>query len=503
MSFEKDITLYKIFQNSPIAFVQYVWRLEPQPIKDQYSQVVWNAINAGKWNEIKSYQFDLFKKGQHISWHQWLILLSVEQAINGLGKNKISIVSGHGTGKSSALSWLIIWYLFCFLDAQVGATAPTSQQMHDVLWKEIALWLGRMPKELKDLFEWSSGYLRVKERPETWFARARTAGKDNPEAMSGLHGDFVFIVADEASGIVDEIYKSAEGSLTGSNTLVILISNGTRNSGYFYDTHHDDSSNWVTMSFNSEDSPLVEEDYTLRIENLYGKESDEYKIRVKGEFPAMGQMDEKGWISLINSKEIAQVSDGIPFIGQTWLGVDPAGDGDDMAVWLIRDQFQARVIAKEQKSTPITIAHKTKLIMDEYRIKPEDVFIDNLGEGANVASELLKLDHTAWVNGVNWAEEPEDATVYLNKRAECVLRGKEWLKRGGAVVGDGLKREISAFMYTNNIRGLKQILDKPRIKKKLGNSPDMADAFFLTFYNKPLIQNQSIIKEYFDPYAPL
>src|SRR3990167_4390131 len=201
-----DQELMRRFQSSPIYFIEKIWGLSPQPVKEEYQSDVGIFASNGQWDQIKEEYFEKFVKGRHITWHQWLLLKAVDRALI-YGDNKISIVSGHGTGKSSCLSWLIIWWLFCHYDAQVGATAPTSEQMHDVLWKEVALWMGKMPQELTNLFEWSAGYIRVKERPETWFARARTARKEAPEAIAGLHGEHVLIIADEAPGVVDEIFR--------------------------------------------------------------------------------------------------------------------------------------------------------------------------------------------------------------------------------------------------------------------------------------------------------
>jgi len=82
---------------------------------------------------------------------------------------------------------------------KVPATAPTQNQMYDVLWAEIAMWLGKMPEEAKNQYEWSKDHIRMTESPENWFARARTATKENPEALSGIHADFIMQVIDEAS----------------------------------------------------------------------------------------------------------------------------------------------------------------------------------------------------------------------------------------------------------------------------------------------------------------
>lgn len=461
-----------------------MWKLFPQKIKNEYKDLVEIYVKNGQWEKIKKEYFDKFIKGEHISWQQWLILLAVERSLISQASKKISIVSGHGIGKDASLSWLIIWYLFCHLNAQVGATAPTSEQIHDVLWKEIKIWLDRMPVEISSLYEWQSGYLRIKQKPETWFARARTARKETPEAIAGLHGDYVMIAGDEASGIPDEIFQSAEGSLTGFNTLVVLIGNGLRNIGYFYDSHHVDKEHWQTLQFDSEDSPLVDRSQVERMELKYGRESDEFRIRVKGLFPSSEMMDEQGWIPLLIDRQINQVSDGIPFIGRKILGIDPSGEGDDTTRWVLRDNFQARVIATEITSNSKTIARKTCDLIKEFEVKPEDVIIDNFGVGANVASEILLLDYKYHVTAVNWSEKAYDEVVYLNKRAECCFRGKDWIMKGGAVVGDEIKRDIVSFFYKNTLSGKKQIMDKPKLKQRLGRSPDRGDAFFLTFYEQ-------------------
>lgn len=458
-----------------------MWNLTPQPVKEEYKEFVDLCVVSGQFDQLKAVHFERFIKGRHITWQQWLVVLAVERAIK-YGSNKISVVAGHGIGKDMIVSLLTIWFLFCHLDAQVGATAPTSEQLHDILWKEISLWMGKMPGELKELFEWQTGYIRVKERAETWFARARTARKEAPEAIAGLHGDHVMIIGDEASGIPDEIYRSAEGSMTGPNVLVILIGNGVRSEGYFYDTHHNDKANWQTFAFSSEDSPVVAEGYIERMEAKYGRESDEFKIRVAGGFPASEQMDEQGWIPLLADDDVRLGNSALGWGGRRVMAVDPAGDGDDRTIWLVRDNFHARVVASELTSTDKSIALKTSELQRELNIDWADIVVDNFGAGANVAREMLLLDHSAEVLAINWGEDADDPEIYLNKRAECCFAGREWLIAGGEIIGDEVKRDIMAYQYRKTLSGKKQILEKPKLKRRLGRSPDRGDAFFMTFY---------------------
>jgi hypothetical protein len=60
---------------------------------------------------------------------------------------------------------LIIWFLFCHKDAQVPTTAPTSQLLQDILWKEINSWIKKMPDQMQELFDTTSDYIRVRENP--------------------------------------------------------------------------------------------------------------------------------------------------------------------------------------------------------------------------------------------------------------------------------------------------------------------------------------------------
>ena len=57
---------------------------------------------------------------------------------------RVSITSGHGTGKSTLFSWIAFWCICCFWDVKVAVTAPTSHQLTDILWAEMAKWHSRM-----------------------------------------------------------------------------------------------------------------------------------------------------------------------------------------------------------------------------------------------------------------------------------------------------------------------------------------------------------------------
>lgn len=50
---------------------------------------------------------------------------------------KVSVRSGQGIGKTGVESIAVTWYLCTRPFPKVIATAPTGQQLYDVLWAEI------------------------------------------------------------------------------------------------------------------------------------------------------------------------------------------------------------------------------------------------------------------------------------------------------------------------------------------------------------------------------
>lgn len=460
---EEDIALYKAFQKSPILFIEKVWGLIPE--RDNTK----------------------FIKGNNITWQQHDILLSVEEALK-TDKKRISVRSGHGIGKSTTFSWLILWYLFCFKDAQIPCTAPTSDQMHDVLWKEVSKWLQLMPEPIRAKYEWSNNYVRIVESPETWFARAKTARKEAPEALAGVHGDYVLFLIDEASGVPEEIFNTAEGALTDKRAIVIMISNATRLIGYFYDSHHKDKEHWNTLHFNSEDSPIVDKEFVERIEKKHGRDSDEFAIRVKGDFPKEDMMDEAGYVPLYVETDL-KYTDDESFIGNVKLGVDPAGEGNDKTIWIARDNFKARVVATERISDSKSIAQKTLTLMSYFNITPENVTVDNFGTGANVAQEMgLAMNRVSAVNVGERCQSPQDQEMFLNLRAFAYWKQREWIKKGGQLVKHDGWEELLSIRHRKELSGKMKIMGKVEMKKKGYHSPDHADALMLTFIEPSFIE---------------
>jgi len=200
-TFAAEIVTYR---TDILYYIETMWGFIPQEPKPEYRERWEEVLRATgpTWLRLKDevtaewfgepheaeygtthWTWYGFRKGTHITWQQCLILLAFQKSIEDKRvPRNVTIRSGHGIGKSATVSWIVLWFLHCFAEAQVPVTAPTAPQMHDVLWKEMAIWISRMPEEVAELFDWQNGYIRMKYSPETWFARARTSTKENTDA---------------------------------------------------------------------------------------------------------------------------------------------------------------------------------------------------------------------------------------------------------------------------------------------------------------------------------
>jgi len=196
--------------------------------------------------------------------------------------NRISIKSGHGVGKTSVEAITLLWFLSCFPFARVIATAPTMQQIHDILWSEAAKWLSRSPL-LSSILSWTKTYIYMIGYEKRWFALARAS--TNPENMQGFHEDNMLYIVDEASGVGDPIIEAILGALSGENNKLLMCGNPTKTTGEFYKSHTVDRALYKCHTVSALNSPRTNKENIQTLIKKYGADSNFARVRIYGEFP--------------------------------------------------------------------------------------------------------------------------------------------------------------------------------------------------------------------------
>lgn len=403
---------------------------------------------------------------------------AVQAAVDKTGSKFITVRSGHGTGKSTILSWTALWFGLTRPNAKIPILAPTQAQIIKQLMPEIRKWHRDLFPPFKQSVEIQSQDLKFKNGNEAF---AKTANADSPESVAGIHANNLLFLIDEASGIPDVIYEVLQGALTEENFIFIMTSNPTKVNGYFYNSHHKLRDQFQCLHFSSLESDNVTNDsFAKMIEADYGLDSDVYRVRVLGEFP---QQNAAGLFPLQLIEEAMDRYKTADTTGVKSMGVDVAGFGDDSTCLAVRKgmRIEALKLFKDLDTQQVA-AVAGNVAFDEH---VQTVFIDAIGIGAGVFDTLKRNRGELRVVNAHAGKTALDPDTYFNKRTEMYMDLKKWLQDGGALPPDDLlKEELLAIDYFYTPSGKMQLVQKKLIKEVIGRSPDRADACAFNFYEQ-------------------
>ena len=404
----------------------------------------------------------------------------------------VSVRSGQGVGKTSLEAWVVIWFLCCRPNPKVVCTAPTRQQLHDVLWAEVAEWLeGSM---VKNLLKWTKTKIYMIGHEERWFATARTATK--PENMQGFHEDYMLFIVDEASGVADPIMEAIDGTLSGPENKLLMCGNPTRTSGYFYRSHHQNRADFRTHKVSSRDSKRTNRKNIERLEKQYGRDSDVVRVRVDGEFPR-AEPDTFIPLELAEAAAMREVyirADGeleIPDAEPLEIGVDVARFGDDETVIVPRVGLLVPLIKtytkKDTMETAGWVINLAKELMLKYGRPRCTVKIDDDGVGGGVTDRIREVvrEEGLFIDVIDCHNggKADDHDHYDNWGTEAWANVRDLLQAGEIQIpnDEDLIAQLSTRKYTVTSKGRVILESKKDMKKRGLRSPDRADALVLAF----------------------
>lgn len=401
----------------------------------------------------------------------------------------VSVKSGHGVGKSALESWIIWWYISTRPYPKILCTAPTKHQLHDILWAEVSKWK-RNSKSLDEDFEWTSEKIYLKGSQEEWFAIARTSNK--PDALQGTHAEHVLIIIDEASGVPDIVFEPVLGSMSTIDAKLLMCGNPTQLVGFFYESHTTKRKLYKTHTIDGSKCERVDKNYVQTIIDMFGKDSDVYRVRVAGEFPKSNPDSFIGLDIIRTEKKVIDVVESID------LGVDVARYGDDesvVATTYNKSQVERLNVFKHNDTMKLTgqIVNIIKMLNLKYPLVIVRVKIDCDGLGVGVYDRLKEVIveknlkakaiecHFGGKGGKVSYDEPIE---YYNSTGIMwgTLRSK--LKNNEITIpnNEELIKQITNRKYFINSDGTIKLERKEDMKKRNVHSPDRADAVVLSLY---------------------
>jgi phage terminase large subunit len=423
--------------------------------------------------------------GSTLAAHQKAVLRSLA------GHSRVAVRSAHGLGKTHLSAIAVLWFLFTRPQSRVVTTAPTWRQVSMLLWREIANLHTNAKLPLGG--ELLATELRI---GPTWFAMGQSS--DKPESFAGHHARHMLLVVDEASGVDEQVYAASEGFLTGQGSKVLMVGNPTRPAGAFYRAFTRDHALYATHALSAYDSPAItgsedlpadvtrrfpQQEWVDRMAALYGEESPVFAVRVKGEFP--GQADDT--VVGLAAVEAAQRRELEPTAEPLVVACDVARYGADETVISTREGQVVRLadVARQRDTmgTAGAILRVARELHGRYPSAQVRLVVDDAGVGGGVVDRLRE-------QAPSWATvEPflgSQAPVAADKRIDTPNRRSEaWFAFADQIdeidldQDEQLLADLVAPGYRLDSAGRRVVEPKDGTKKRLGRSPDRADAVLM------------------------
>lgn len=419
------------------------------------------------------------------------------------------VESATGTGKTYLAAGLALWFVACFEDALVITTAPVEKQLTAQLWKEI----GRhWPKFSARYPRASTVQLRVRMsegdgESERWailgYACGVDAGAESATRAQGFHAAHMLIVTEETPGIDQAVMKALANTCTGDHNIRLALGNPDSQ----LDALHQFcvQANTVHVRISALDHPNVvtgrevipgavgRKSIANRLAAADGNADDPfYQSRVRGISPAEATdaLIKLAWCNAAALRWENRTITGDDFPA---LGVDvaqsEAGDKAAIARW-----FGNCLAGVESKRCPnaTMLGYQVAAEAKKVGIAAQHIGVDMIGVGAATVNAMRERGFGA-LAALNSGSAPRsriqktddgrsmewvpDANEHRNLRGQMWWQMREDLRLGRIDLPHDpeLFRQLTMPRYER--KGSVVVLEeKAQTRKRLGRSPDDADA---------------------------
>lgn len=440
-------------------------------------------------------------------------------------RNWISVDAGHTVGKTTMGAGMVSHFFDNFAPSIIYCFAPTSEQINDLLFKEIRT--QRADKGLPGRV--LEGEPRINYKANH-FVKGKATNNDKgtgTERAQGQHGEYLMFVLDEAEGIPKFIFDAVSSMASGGICIVLIL----RNPRTTVCPAHKVRRNENTAAFRIscidhpnvmqdreivpgavrrqyvldklEECEIVQEhapdDYTFELPWQPGviyRPSLEFLWRIQGIASAKGTDD-----TFCPPGRYEAACKRVPYDGdnpeEAFIGVDAARYGNDKGTIYIRhrgevwkenevvkqDSFEYYIRAKQACEKMIARGVKRVYLRADAG-GGYGSFVDNLKRDADLKQklQLLKI-HEVHFNGI-----PSDESKYANTITELYAYAADALKvlriktPSTNLETDLTERKYSYVIKTSNGKtklDVKQLVPKEKFKDDFGRSPDDGDGLAL------------------------
>lgn len=462
----------------------------------------------------------------------WEKQLEIVQALQDY--NYVCVRSAHSTGKSYLLGILINYFFDTYYPLIGIGSAPTQKLVQNVMFAYARQFRNMALEVLTDFWD-GPKMPRIATGENHYFEGIVTS---DPTSIQGRHGPNVVMLLDEAVGIKPEMFEALESLMIGDMVKVLAIYNPTDPSSYIASVEkrpgwktvtmsaYDHPNIWVGVERVAEgrsatddlpypgainlarfeqmlkqwSDPITAQDYNpgkdiilpsslLYNELQYFRPGPIAAARLLGRWPDTNMnniFSEYDIETAVSSIVPAQIEDTIT------IGVDVARFGSDFSSFCVRHGNRILELFEVNGLSTVEVAGRVVQLAvkygDIYEIpfKTIDIAIDAIGIGAGVYDSLQDAGYNC--HEINVSERAFNQEKYTNLRTELWFETHQLfhdkninISRIDPQTRNELSKQLIAPLYKYDRYGRRQIESKDDTKKRIGRSPDLADALMLAY----------------------
>ena len=400
-------------------------------------------------------------------------------------------------GKTRRVLCASILYAIEIRGAVVVTTAGVFRQIKDQLMPAL--------KSFAYLFDpalWQFQECAIKRfdtKNKVWVDAYTGVSTKDEHYFQGYHKDEkrpLYIAIDEAQGVSVEICRAAEERC--NPTWFMLTGSPGDPQGYFYDAETSQGRHYTHHKLQRMEC-LKENGWWLvradieRLVQKYGEDNPFVQSTVFGNF---SQIVEDALISLGEYDRCLENPP--PFVPGELHGFLDFAAGRDKNVYALRNGNRIEVRRKwQQRDTMSAVGQFLQLLTQdkgEFGLRPEDVSGDADGLGLPM---IHRMREVGWpIYEFHGGAEERFNNGYRNKIAEAWGEGIAKIKRCGVILPPDLdlKAQVLGRKGRPNSSGMLEIERKEDYKKRVGESPDEADAVFGALMPKPQVRPVNLVQ---------
>lgn len=423
----------------------------------------------------------------------WAKQIAVADAVRDY--RRVAVKSCHGAGKSFLAGRIVLWFLHAYPYSIVITTAPTFNQVQNILWRQIRAAHGSAPRRL--LGRCLQTFYEI--APD-WYALGFKAEDTAPDRFQGFHAEHALVVIDEAAGVAEPVFEALDAVLTSESARMLLIGNPTNPAGTFYEAFHGARALYHPITIEAADTPNIQAGGVVRpylitqqwiddaIEK-HGEDSPYVQARVYAQFPSVGDntLIPLAWIEAAHARTVEPT----PHPLEAGLDVARFG-GDENALCLRRGPQIVAEYAWSGLDTMATVGRVRELLAGHGDVTA--LKVDVVGVGGGVADRLRELGYP--VVDVNVGTAASDGEKWANLRHELWWELRERF-REGAIAGpllDVTQGQLASVRYKYDSRHTHPLIEsKDEARKRGVKSPDRAEAVMLAFYRPQPVQDGYVV----------